>query len=95
MIKHIVMYKLNDPTIENKKALQDKFLSMKGKIDVLLDIESGVDVLLSQRSYDVVLICTFNSLEDMTIYKKSEVHIPVMNYVHSVVKESHSVDFEF
>lgn len=95
MIKHIVMYKLIDATEQNKLALKEKFMSMKGKIDVLLDIEAGVDVLLSQRSYDVVLVCTFNSLEDMTIYKNSEVHIPVMNYVHSVVKESHSVDFEF
>ena len=95
MIKHIVMYKLIDATEQNKLALKEKFMSMKGKIDVLLDIEAGVDVLLSQRSYDAVLVCTFNSLEDMTIYKNSEVHIPVMNYVHSVVKESHSVDFEF
>lgn len=95
MIKHIVMYKLINPTEENKSLLVEKFLSMKGKIPVLLDIQSGRDVLLSQRSYDVVLVCTFNSLNDMEIYKNSEIHIPVKEYVHSVVKESHSVDYEF
>lgn len=95
MIKHVVMYKLQDPSEENKNKMKETFMSMKGKIDVLLDIESGVDALFSQRSYDVVLICTFNSLSDLDVYKKHEVHLPVMEYVHSVVKESHSVDFEF
>jgi hypothetical protein len=95
MIKHIVMYKLENPSEENKQAMVNKFLSMKGKIDVLLDIESGIDKLKSPRSYDVVLICTFKSLDDLNTYKNHEVHIPVMQYVHSVVKESHSVDFEF
>ena len=55
MVRHIVMYKLINPTNENKQALVDKFLSMKGKIDLLVDINSGVDKVQSQRSFDVVL----------------------------------------
>lgn len=45
MVKHIVMYKLKDPTLQNAEALRDKFMSMQGKIDVLREIWSGVDVL--------------------------------------------------
>lgn len=95
MVKHIVMYKLNEPTEENKQKLVDKFLSMKGKIDLLVDIASGVDKVKSERSFDVVLECVFNSMEDLEKYRVHPVHLPVMAYVKSVVARSHSVDYEY
>lgn len=94
MIRHIVMYKLKEPTEENKKALFQKFMSMKGKIPCLMDIEAGIDLLGLERSFDVCLICTFEGLAQLEEYRKHPVHIPVMNYVKSVVKQSHSVDYE-
>lgn len=95
MIKHVVMYKLKDNSCANKKKLQEKFLSMKGKINVLKSIESGTDFLKIPRSFDVVLICTFETKEDMKIYDAHPVHLPVKEYVKSVVVKSHSVDFEY
>lgn len=95
MVRHIVMYKLINPTNENKQALVDKFLSMKGKIDLLVDINSGVDKVQSQRSFDVVLDCVFNSMEDLEKYRVHPVHLPVMEYVNGVVEKSHSVDYEY
>ena len=95
MVKHIVMYRLKERTADNALALKDKFLSMKGKIDVLKDIDAGVDTLKSPRSFDVVLVCTFESMADLEIYKNHEAHIPVMKYVQSVVEVSHSVDYEY
>lgn len=95
MIKHIVMYRLSEPTQANKQALMDKFLSMQGKIEELIDIKSGVDVVKSPRSFDVVLECTFKSLEDLESYRVHPVHIPVMEYVKGVVAQSHSVDYEY
>ena len=92
MVKHIVMYKLKDPTLQNAEALRDKFMSMQGKIDVLREIWSGVDVLCAQRSFDVVLVCKFDSMDDMEVYRTHEVHMPIMEYVKSVVEKSHSVD---
>lgn len=93
MIKHIVMYKLTDPTADNVKALVDTFMSMAGKIPQLKSIIAGSDVLASERSFDVVLECEFDSLEDMAAYKSHEVHVPVVAYVKSVVAKSHSVDY--
>lgn len=95
MVRHIVMYKLINPTNENKQALVDKFLSMKGKIDLLVDINSGVDKVQSQRSFDVVLDCVFSSMEDLEKYRVHPVHLPVMEYVKGVVEKSHSVDYEY
>lgn len=94
MIKHIVMYKLKDNSEQNAKDLRDKFLSMRGKIDVLKDIESGVDILHTARSFDVVLVCTFDSREDMESYQNHPVHIPVKEYVKERIVEAKAVDFE-
>ena len=93
MIKHIVMYRLKDRTRQNADALCEKFMSMQGKIDVLRHIEAGVDEVRSDRGVDVVLVCRFDSMEDMEIYKTHPVHLPVMAYVREVVEKSHSVDF--
>ena len=95
MVRHIVCYQLADPSEENKRTLKDAFCSMKGKIPELLDIEAGADVLHSARSYDVALVCTFESLQAMEAYKANEDHKKVAAYVHSVVKSSVSVDFEY
>lgn len=94
MIRHIVMYKLKDATEQNKIELRDKFLSMQGKIEVLKSIKSGIDFLGSERSFDVVLECEFDSREDMETYRSHPVHLPVMSYVKSVVEQSKSVDYE-
>lgn len=88
------MYRLNEPTLINKKILVDKFMSMKGKIPMLIDIESGMDLLGSERSFDVCLVCTLESMAKLNEYREHPLHIPVMQYVRSVVKVSHSVDYE-
>ncbi len=49
-------------------------------------------MLRSQRSFDVVLVCKFDSMDDMEVYRTHEVHMPIMEYVKSVVEKSHSVD---
>lgn len=95
MIKHVVMFKLKDNSVEQKKILVDKFLGMKGKIDVLVDLEAGYDIVMEGRSFDVILICTFKSLDDLNIYADHPVHVPVKNYIKGVAEKSHAVDFEF
>lgn len=38
---------------------------IKGRIPQLLHLESGIEVLRSERSHDIVLVAKFASLEDM------------------------------
>lgn len=95
MIKHIVMYKLKNPTLENMQAMVDKFMSMEGKIDILKSVKAGYDIERSARSFDVVLECVFESNEDMQAYQTHPVHIPVKVFVGSMVEKAHSVDYEF
>lgn len=82
MIVHIVLFKLKEPTAENLATVRDKLLSMDGKIPMLLQLEVGVDVIRSERSYDVALYTRFASLEDLQAYQVHPYHadevVPVM-----------------
>lgn len=93
MVKHVVMYRLKDKSSADEMVA--RFNSMRGKIDVLRSLSAGKDEIKSARAYDVALICEFDSLEDLEIYASHPVHLPVKEYVHSVIEEAHSVDFIF
>lgn len=91
MVKHIVMYKLKNSA--DADEMINRFLSMRGKIEVLKSLYAGKNEVISERAYDVALECEFDSLEDLDIYAQHPVHLPVKQYVHSVIEKAHSVDF--
>ena len=62
MIKHVVCYQLHERTEEKKQEVKNMFMSMKDKIDVIKELQVGLDFLKSARSYDVVLEITFESV---------------------------------
>lgn len=95
MVKHIVLYKLFDGSPENRKAVTDRLMSMRGKIEVLKEIETGHDFLASERSYDICLICSFLKREDLKEYAEHPLHLPVKQFMKTVTEKSVSVDFEF
>lgn len=74
MITHIVFFKLTDATPEKIAAVRDKLLGMQGKIDLLRHLEAGIDVIRSERSYDVALLTKFDSLEDLQAYQVHPYH---------------------
>lgn len=82
MIAHIVLFKLKEPTGENIAMVQEKLLSMEGRVPMLRKLEVGVDVIRSERSYDVALYTHFDSLEDLQAYQVHPYHadevVPVM-----------------
>jgi len=74
MIAHIVLFKLNSPTDENSAAVRDMLLSMNGKVPLLRHLEAGVDIIRSERSYDVALYTKFDSLADLQAYQIHPYH---------------------
>ena len=94
MVKHVVLYKLHDSSAEGRKAVVDKLMSMKGKIDLLVDIETGTDFLASDRSFDVCLICTLKSREDLAAYAEHPLHLPVKAFMKTAVERAVSCDFD-
>ena len=92
MFTHIVFFKFNKK--EQASEARNILLSMEGKIPQLKGLEVGVDVLHSQRSYDLALITKFDSLEDMNAYAVSEYHVnSVLKYLKPMIEISKTVDY--
>ncbi|NDI34140.1 Dabb family protein [Chengkuizengella sediminis] len=95
MIKHIVFFKLKDGNQQNITKTKDVLLSMEGKIPVVRHLEVGVDVIRSDRSYDLSLIVEVDSLEDLDLYQVHPVHKEIITYIAQVKESVVVVDYEF
>lgn len=94
MITHIVLFKLADPTAENLAATRNKLLSMNGKIDLLRYLEVGVDLVRSERSYDIALTTRFDSLEELQAYQIHPYHAgEVVPHMKAVCSSVVAVDY--
>ncbi len=94
MIKHIVCFKLADNSKEKCEKAAEVLRSMKGNVDLLRDIEVGIDFLHSQRSYDVILQVVLDDEKALDLYQKDEYHCSVVKkYMHSVVETSVAIDY--
>lgn len=94
MITHIVLFKLKDNRAEAVAKTVDVLRNMEGKIEELLAIEVGTDVLHSERSYDIALITKFASLEALGAYQIHPIHKKVIEHMNEVRESSICVDFE-
>ncbi|MFZ5649108.1 MAG: Dabb family protein [Bacillota bacterium] len=94
MITHIVLFKLADPSPSNIEKTKQVLEDMEGKIPQLRYIEVGIDVVRSQRSYDLALITRFDSLEDLRAYQVHPVHVKVLEHINSVRENVVAVDFQ-
>jgi hypothetical protein len=94
MLTHIVFFKLKERTPEVIQKTKEVLLNMEGKIEQLLSIEVGADVVHSERSYDIALVTKFQSLADLAIYNAHPVHQEVIVYIGTVREASVSVDYE-
>ncbi|AJE02449.1 Dabb family protein [Geobacter pickeringii] len=94
MITHIVFFKLADPTAANIETTREKLESMRGKIDELRQLEVGVDVIRSERSYDLALVTRFDSMEALQAYQVHPYHAgEVIPHMKSVCSSVVAVDY--
>ena len=94
MLTHVVFFKLNDRTPENAQKLCEALLSMTGKIPQIRHMEAGVNVVPSERAFDVALFQRFDSIADMQIYQAHPDHQEVLKYILAVTASRASVDYE-
>jgi hypothetical protein len=94
MITHIVFFKLKDRSPENIRRTREVLAGMEGKIPQLRSLEVGIDVMRSERSYDLALVARFDSLEDLRAYNDHPVHQEVLQYIATVKDISLAVDYE-
>lgn len=94
MITHIVLFKMKDRSPEGIERSAQVLRDLEGKIDELLSIEVGIDVLHTERSYDIALTTTFESLEALQAYQVHPEHQKVIEYMATARESSISVDYE-
>ena len=94
MIKHIVCFKLNDSSEEQKQAAKDILLSMNGNVPQIRSIEVGTDFLCSPRSYDVILQVTLDDRDALDAYQQDQYHCEVVKtYMHKNAASSVALDY--
>lgn len=93
MIKHIVCFKLKNGEDVNKA--KEVLLSMKGNVPLIRDIEVGVDILHSERSYDLILSVVLDDMKALEEYQNDPYHVNVVKaHMHKVRESSVAIDFE-
>jgi hypothetical protein len=91
MVTHLVFFKLADPTPINV----EKANNMQGQIPQLKHLEVGVDLLHTERSYDIALITKFECKNDMDAYQVHPFHVNhVLANLRPMLKGSVAVDYE-
>ncbi len=94
MIKHIVCFKLTKPTEEVCNRAREVLLSMIGNVPTIRDIEVGIDILHSPRSYDIHLAVCLDDRNALDQYANDPYHCKVVKtHMHAVCEKSVSVDF--
>ncbi|MDR0695998.1 MAG: Dabb family protein [Christensenellaceae bacterium] len=94
MIKHIVLYKLKNPDLDTEKTV-DVLRSMVGRVPQIIELETGIDFLKSERSYDVALTVIVNDISELNLYQLDQYHCSVVKpFMHSVRSASVAIDYE-
>lgn len=99
MIKHIVLWRLNETAYGNSKQinaqlLKAKLLSMTDKVEGLLKIEVGFDFSNEKDSCDVVLYSEFRNKEALHQYQIHPEHEAIKKWLSKVRYERRVVDYE-
>ena len=95
MITHIVLFKLHEPLPDVILEAKDRLSGMVGRVPQLRHIEVGIDVIHSDRSYDIALVTKFDTLEDLKAYQGHPYHAEqIVPYVRSISSSIIAVDYE-
>lgn len=99
MFTHIVLWRLKDQAnglskAENMALIREKLESLNGKIDGLLKIEVGFDVIHSDMSADIALYAVFTCREAHDHYQQHPLHRAIMPLIMEARTERRVIDYE-
>lgn len=94
MLKHVVFMKFKPTATEEDILDLEKALgALPEAIPEIKGYEFGRDIVKSERSYDLALVSTFESLETMKRYQVHPDHVLVLEKVKKLVESILVVDF--
>ena len=94
MITHIVFPKFENAD-EQAPVASEMLLALKDTIPQIRTIETGRDFKHSERSFDLVLIVTCDTKEDLETHDHHPEHEKARAYIKAHRTATATVDFEF
>lgn len=94
MIKHIVMWRINEPVRENALRIKQALEGLNGKIPGLLRLEVGIDFSREGESADVVLYSEFETRQALEAYQSHPAHAAAVPLVKAARSERRVADYE-
>lgn len=92
MLTHIVLFKLKDK--DDLPKAKELLLALKDKISLIKEMEVGINIVHSDRSYDLGLYTKFDSLADMQAYQVHPEHVKFGEYITKIREAVVSIDYE-
>lgn len=92
MITHIVLFKLNNP--EDAHEVKQRLDALPAQIAEIKHYDVGINILSSERNYDVSLISQFETLETMEAYQVHPAHKDFVDYIKPRAASIIAVDYE-
>jgi hypothetical protein len=94
MLQHYVFLKYREGTTEaHLVTFCERMLALRDTIGGIEHLEIGRDELHDARSWDLVLIMQFASVEGLRAYQRHPDHLAVMAFNDPFVANAASVDF--
>lgn len=95
MVKHIVMFRLRGTDTERRaaaEAFRDALLALPQVIDVLEDMEVGININPDEQ-WDVVLTATLPDLASVNTYATHPAHVAAAAIIAPVKESRACVDY--
>lgn len=94
MLVHIVMFQFKEENkVANMARVKTMLEALPAKIDTLRSMEVGIDVSRSERSFDMVLVSTFDDQTGLDVYAPHPSHQEVVSVIKEVSILSKVVDY--
>ena len=97
MVTHIVMWNLKEEAEggsreQNAAIMKERLEGLVGKIEGLVSLKIGKNVI--PGGYDLCLVGQYQDLDALKYYRDHPLHKEVQQFVHKVIAERVSCDFE-
>jgi hypothetical protein len=91
-LHHVVLFRFAGE--DEARQCVARLRGMDGRIPVVRRLEAGLNQVPSERAYDVGLVVTVDSLDDLRAYAEHPVHRPVLAWVRDHATAVAAADFD-
>ncbi len=94
MIKHIVMFQFKEENkAHNLLKVKAMLEALPERIEPLRHMEVGINIIPSERAFDLVLTSLFDDMAGLEIYRDHSAHLEVVAFIKEVSSMSKVVDY--